>query len=211
MTPIFIITIGLMLAVALLPIAAKLFAPLAGPVDAALGIVRRFLDMNFWIAAGTTFLIAVAQITSVITRNVFGVNFIWLQESATYLFAALFLLPAGAILLKDGHVRVDVLYTQWPALRQRWINLAGLYLFILPVSLLVVYASAPYVTQSWAAREGSQDPSGIQAVFLLKSLIPLFGLNLAGAVGVGAHDLLRGYPLGHRPIVDDQEHHGHVG
>jgi len=37
----------------------------------------------------------------------------------------------------------------------------------------------PYVSRSWALLEGSRETSGLPAVFLLKTLIPLFAALLA--------------------------------
>lgn len=154
--------------------------------------IERLVRGAFYLSAGCGLLIALAQMAAVISRNVFGVNFIWLQESAIYLFAAMFLMAGGAVLLMDAHVRVDIFYARWTEKRQRWINLAGLHFFVIPVGLLIIWASAPYVHTSWSSFEGSQDPSGIQGVFLLKTLIPVFGALLIMAAAVRVGDLLEG-------------------
>lgn len=152
-------------------------------------IFQRIVMAGFAIAAGSGLLIALTQLATLITRNFFGVNFIWLQESATYFFGAMFLLAAGAVLLQDGHVRVDVFYSRFNAKQKAVVDLAGLYLFILPVCGLVLIAAGPYVAQSWATLERSSEESGIHAVYLLKSLIPTFGALLAMAAFVRARTL----------------------
>ena len=43
-------------------------------------------------------------------RYFFGVGWIWLQETVTWMHAAVFLLAAAYTLSSDEHVRVDVLY-----------------------------------------------------------------------------------------------------
>ncbi len=121
------------------------------------------------------------QVLSVLLRYVFGINFIWMQESIIYLFALLFLLGAGYALIKDEHVRVDVVYTTLSPRKKAMVNMLGTYLFLFPVCGLIIWAAGGYVAAAWLNQEGSQDASGIQAVFLLKSLIPAFATLLAMA------------------------------
>ena len=55
----------------------------------------------------------------------------------------------------------------------------GALLLLLPFALAVIFLSFPYVARSWAILEGSRETSGLPAVFLLKTLIPLFAAMLA--------------------------------
>ena len=52
----------------------------------------------------------------VVLRYGFNIGFIWMQESVRFMYAAVFLLCAGYTLLKNKHVRVDVLYLNLSAL-----------------------------------------------------------------------------------------------
>ena len=124
---------------------------------------------------------ALVQLMVVIMRYVFGVNFIWMQEAIVYLFGFMFLLTAGYALLTDEHVRVDIFYRETSPRRKAFVNFIGTYLFLFPVCVLIIWAAGPYVARSWAVMEGSQEQSGIQAVFLLKSLIPAFAVLMAMA------------------------------
>lgn len=124
---------------------------------------------------------ALVQFALVVLRYVFGVNFIFMQESVTYMHGAVFLLAAGYALLTDDHVRVDIFYREASARRKALVDLAGTYLFLLPVCLLILWTSSDYVSAAWAVREGSTEQSGIQGVFLLKSLIPAFAALLLAA------------------------------
>ncbi|MEO1150911.1 MAG: TRAP transporter small permease subunit [Pseudomonadota bacterium] len=125
-----------------------------------------------------TILMASVQFTVVILRYVFGVSFIWMQESITYFHGTVFLLAAGYVLLTDDHVRVDIFYRGASDRMKAWINLYGTYFLLFPVCLLLLWAAAPYVFASWAATEGSNESSGVQLLFLLKSLIPAFAVFL---------------------------------
>lgn len=141
---------------------------------------------------------ALVQFGVVVLRYVFGVNFIFMQESITYMHGAVFLLAGGYALLTDDHVRVDIFYRDASARRKALIDFLGTYLFLFPICLLLIWTASPYVAGSWAVREGSTETSGIQGVYILKALIPAFAILLAMAgfaVAARAGDTLRGRRL----------------
>lgn len=138
---------------------------------------------------------ALVQFAVVILRYVFGLSFISMQEGVTYMHGAVFLLAAGYALLTDDHVRVDIFYRGAPARTKALIDFIGTYLLLFPVTLLILWTASGYVGSSWSVGEGSQEQSGVQAVFILKSMIPAFAvlLAMAGFVNaVRAGDTLRG-------------------
>ena len=124
-------------------------------------------------------IMALVQVGVVVMRYVFGINFIWLQESIIYMFGFLFLLTAGYALLQNEHVRVDIFYRDASARRKAIVDFVGTYLFLFPVCILIIWAAGPYVARAWDVMEGSREASGIQAVFIMKSLIPIFAVLLA--------------------------------
>ena len=119
------------------------------------------------------------QFAIVLMRYVFGVGSIFMQEGMIYLHASLFMLAAAYTLKHNGHVRVDVFYRTASPKRKAWTNLLGTLFLLWPFCFVVVEASLPYVMDAWAIREGSKETSGIQAVFLLKTLIPVFAVLVA--------------------------------
>lgn len=119
---------------------------------------------------------AVVQFGVVILRYVFGVNYIFMQESITYMHGAVFLLAGGYALLTDDHVRVDIFYRSASPRKKALTDLAGTYLLLFPVCLLLIWTASPYVARSWAVGEGSNESSGIQALFIIKSFIPAFAI-----------------------------------
>lgn len=114
-----------------------------------------------------------ATLAIVVLRYVFNVGAIPLQESVMYMHGILFLLGIPYGLRQGTHVRVDIVYSKLPAKRQGWVDLVGHVLFLLPVSLFILFTSLPYTRASWAVFEGSAEVGGLPAVFLLKTLIPL--------------------------------------
>jgi TRAP-type mannitol/chloroaromatic compound transport system permease small subunit len=112
-------------------------------------------------------------------RYAFGLGSIWLQETIIYAHAALFLLAAGWTLKEGGHVRVDVFYASASPRAKALVDLWGALLLLLPFAVAIIWFSWPYVARSWAILERSRETSGLPLVFLLKTLIPVFGVLLA--------------------------------
>lgn len=113
---------------------------------------------------------------NVLLRYGFAAGSVWAQELEWHLMSPIALLGAAWALKHGEHVRVDVLYARmseaWQN-RVEWLScLAG---FL--VSVAVIWLSWRYVMQSWNQGEGSPNPGGIPARYLLKAFIPLgFGL-----------------------------------
>lgn len=122
--------------------------------------------------------IVVVQFAVVLMRYVLGTGLVWLTESISYAHAGLFMLVAAWTLQIGGHVRVDVFYAQASPRRKAMVDLAGTLVFLLPFALAIFVLSLPYVWRSWAVLERSREASGLPAVFLLKTLIPVFALLL---------------------------------
>jgi TRAP-type mannitol/chloroaromatic compound transport system permease small subunit len=130
-------------------------------------------------AAWCVAFVVVVQFAVVLMRYAFGLGSIWLGESIVYAHAAVFMLAAAWTLRENGHVRVDVFYADAPPRRKALIDLLGALFLLLPFALALLWLSLPYVARSWAILERSRETSGIPAVFLLKTLIPLFALLMA--------------------------------
>ena len=129
--------------------------------------------------AWAALLVVLVQFAVVVLRYVFGVGSIWLSESILYGNAVMFMLAAAWTLQQGGHVRVDVFYAAASPRRKALIDLAGAVLLLLPFMLALAWLSLPYVARSWTILERSRETSGLPAVFLFKTLIPLFALLLA--------------------------------
>ena len=46
----------------------------------------------------------------VVLRYLFGISFIWLQETYVWMHAYIFMAGAGITYLNDSHVRIDIIY-----------------------------------------------------------------------------------------------------
>ena len=142
-----------------------------------LGIATAIDRMNAAVARVVKWLALVmvlVQFCIVIGRYVFGYNSIAAKESVLYMHATLFMLGAGYTLLVDKHVRVDVFYAKVSDASRRQIDIFGHVFLLIPSMLTLLYWSWPSVRNSWKILEGPISVGGIEAVFLLKSLIPAF-------------------------------------
>ena len=111
----------------------------------------------------------------VVLRYGFNIGFIWMQESVRF-NAAVFLLCAGYTLLKDKHVRVDVLYLNLSERSKAIVDLIGSVFLLLPVCFVIFYFSWSYVINSWQQMEGSIEERGLHLVFIMKTFIWLFAI-----------------------------------
>jgi TRAP-type mannitol/chloroaromatic compound transport system permease small subunit len=124
-------------------------------------------------------LVVVVQFTVVVLRYVFGQGSIWLTETIIYGHATLFMLASAWTLREGGHVRVDIFYADAGPRRRALVDLCGALFLLLPFMLVLLWFAVPYVARSWAIWETSRETSGLPAVYLLKTLIPLFALLMA--------------------------------
>lgn len=147
------------------------FERLATAIDRANAAIGRT-------AAWCCLYVVLAEFAVVIMRYALGIGSIKLQESVLYAHAGLFMLAAAWTLKIDGHVRVDIFYSQARPRTRAVIDLIGALVFLLPFAAIVFVLSLPYVERSWAIFERSREANGLPFVYLLKTLIPLFAVLL---------------------------------
>lgn len=147
---------------------------LAGAVER--GIVR-IGEAVAWL----TFVMAVVTCLVALLRYGLALGWIWLQETITWMHAAVFLLAAGYTLARDEHVRVDIFYRGMSPNRQAVVNLTGCLLFLLPLSAGLLLGSLDYVQTSWMIEESSREAGGLVYPFpsLLKTMLPVTGAVMA--------------------------------
>jgi len=84
----------------------------------------------------------------------------WL-ELQWYLYAAAFMLAAGATFLQNGHVRIDVLAARLSPRTRMIIDIAGITLFMLPLCYFMIRFSWPMVSRAYASGEMSSSAGGL--------------------------------------------------
>lgn len=114
----------------------------------------------------------------VFLRYALSIGFIWMQELYVWTYAVVFMVGAGYTLLHGGHVRVDIFYARMSARRKAVVDLIGTIVFLLPWLAVLLAVALPYVSASWALAEPSSQNGGLPGLFLLKTVILVFGVLL---------------------------------
>ena len=104
-------------------------------------------------------------------------------ELEWHMFSLIFLLGAGYALKHDRHVRVDVFYSRFSKKGKALVDLLGTLFLLFPFCIVLAEASFAYVEFSYRFNEGSPDPGGLPARYLIKSAIPA-GVILLGLQGL---------------------------
>lgn len=135
----------------------------------------RLIDaINTRVGRAVSWLILVMTVVSALnalSRKFLNVSSNAFLEVQWYLFAAVFLLAAGDTLLRNGHVRIDIVFSRLPQRARLGIELAATLLFLLPFTFFVLRYGWPYFVDSVANREISLNAGGL-AVWPVKLLIP---------------------------------------
>lgn len=114
----------------------------------------------------------------VLARYGLGVSSIAVQEAVMYLHALLIALGLAGTWQVDGHVRIDILYGRWTANAQAWVNRIGVILLALPFALFVLWSCFDYVSVAWQRAEASSEPGGLAYLWLLKTVLVVFPMQL---------------------------------
>lgn len=89
-----------------------------------------------------------------------------LMELQWHLFAIVFLLGGAYTLLKDAHVRVDVIYDRLSPIKQALINITLHSLFLIPFCVVMMIVSKNKIFNAWADKLESSDPGGLPLYYL---------------------------------------------
>ena len=114
----------------------------------------------------------------VILRYLFGISFIWMQETYVWMHAYIFMLGAGFTYLNDDHVRIDIIYRSSSQIYKTIVDLVGIVFFLIPLLYIIWIFSYPFVYKSWQMNEISREAGGLSMLYLLKFAILLFVILL---------------------------------
>ena len=114
----------------------------------------------------------------VILRYLFGISFIWMQETYVWMHAYIFMIGAGFTYLNDDHVRIDIIYRNSSKLYKSIVDLVGNIFLLLPFLYLIWSYSFPFVYKSWQMNEVSREAGGLTMIYLLKLAILIFAFLL---------------------------------
>jgi TRAP-type mannitol/chloroaromatic compound transport system permease small subunit len=94
----------------------------------------------------------------------------WL-EVQWYLFSAVFLLCSGYTLLRNEHIRIDIVFGHFTRRTQVWIDIFGTVFFLLPMAIIIGWLSWPMFWNSYVGHEMSMNAGGLVR-WPVKVLVP---------------------------------------
>jgi TRAP-type mannitol/chloroaromatic compound transport system permease small subunit len=126
-------------------------------------------------AAWAIVVLTVAICYEVFARYILQAPTMWAFDVSYMLYGVLFMLAGPYALARNGHVRGDFLYREWPPRTQAKLDLALYFVFYFPGILALCYAGFTFANFSWFIFERSANSPNGPYVFPFKSLIPLVG------------------------------------
>jgi len=127
--------------------------------------LSRLIDgINEFVGRWVAWLVLAAVLISAanaIVRKAFNISSNAYLEIQWYLFAAVFLLAAGYTMLRQGHVRIDVISGRFSKRTQIWIDIVGLVFFVMPLVFTVIQLSWPLVVRAYVMNEYSSNAGGL--------------------------------------------------
>jgi TRAP-type mannitol/chloroaromatic compound transport system permease small subunit len=103
-------------------------------------------------------------------------------EIQWYLFAAVFLVGAGYTLLRQEHVRIDVILGRFTRRTQVKVEIFGIVAFLMPLVFSVVHEVWPLVVQAFHSGEMSENAGGLVR-WPVYAMVPI-GFTLLGLQGL---------------------------
>ena len=141
--------------------------------------------LNERIGKSVYWLVLVAVLISAgnaIVRKLFNMSSNAFLETQWYLFSAVFLFCAGFTLLRNEHVRIDVIAGRLSPKAQAWIDVFGTLLFLLPMAILFIYLSWPVFVRTYTQGEISTNAGGLM-IWPARLLVPI-GFTLLSLQGI---------------------------
>jgi len=120
--------------------------------------------------------------TNAAVRKLFNMSSNAFLEIQWYLFAGVFLLASGYTLMRQAHVKIDVISGHLSKRKQIWIDIIGICVFLFPFVVVVITLAMPLVIKAYVSGEMSQNGGGLirWPVF---ALLPA-GIFLLGLQGI---------------------------
>ena len=160
-------------------------APSGDAVPLLIQLSRLIDRLSEFIGRWVAWLVLAAVLISAgnaVTRKAFNMSSNAFLEIQWYLFAAVFLLASGYTLMRQEHVKIDVISGRLSKRTQIWIDIIGICLFLFPFIYMIIKLSMPLVINAFVTKEMSSNAGGLirWPVF---ALLPA-GLLLLGLQGI---------------------------
>ena len=133
-------------------------------MNALLSLSRRIDQLSEWVGRWASWLVLAAVLISAINavmRKAFSLSSNAYLEIQWYLFAAIFLLAAGYTLLRQEHVKIDVILGKFSKRTKIKVELFGLVCFLMPFVFTVISLVWPLVIKAYVSGEMSSNEGGL--------------------------------------------------
>ena len=97
-----------------------------------------------------------------------------MQETYVWMHSIVFLIGSGFTLLNNGHVRIDLVYSNASRRYKAVIDFIGTIVFAFPVLYFLFIKSLPFIERSWSVFEKSAEVGSLPGLFLYKSVLLIF-------------------------------------
>jgi TRAP-type mannitol/chloroaromatic compound transport system permease small subunit len=134
-----------------------------------------------WLAWLVLAAVLISAVNAVV-RKLYNVSSNAYLEIQWYLFAAIFLLAAGYTLMRQEHVKIDVILARFSRRTQVKVEIFGLAAFLMPFVVVVIDMVMPLVIQAWRSGEMSSNAGGLIR-WPVYALVPI-GFTLLGMQGL---------------------------
>jgi TRAP-type mannitol/chloroaromatic compound transport system permease small subunit len=150
-----------------------------------LGLSRAIDAFNERVGRALAWLILLAVIISTVNaliRKIFNISSNAWLEAQWYLFGAVFLGCAAYTLLKNEHIRIDIVSSKMSQRYRNTIELIGHICFVMPLCIMMIYFGFPFFYGSFRIGEMSTNAGGL-IQWPAKLMIPLgFSMLFAQAI-----------------------------
>ena len=144
-------------------------------MNALLALSRAVDKLNERIGLTVSWLVLAAVLISAanaVVRKAFNVSSNSFLEIQWYLFSVVFLFCAGYTLLRNQHVRIDVIAGRLSPQAQAWIDILGTIFFLMPMALTIMWLSWPVFVQAYVRHEVSTNAGGL-LIWPARLLVPI--------------------------------------
>ena len=122
----------------------------------------------YWLVLVTVLISA----ANAVVRKAFNVSSNSFLEIQWYLFSAIFLFLAGYTLLRNDHVRIDVIAGRLSKRAQAWIDIVGTVFFLFPMAALLMWLAWPVFVDAYERHEISTNAGGL-IIWPARLLVPI--------------------------------------
>ncbi len=148
----------------------------------ALLLLSKKIDaLSEWVGRWVAWLLLFAVLISAanaVVRKAFNMSSNGFLEIQWYLFAATFLLASGYTLMRQEHVKIDVISGRFSKRTQVWIDIIGICVFLFPFVIVIIKLAMPLVINAYVTQEVSSNAGGLIRW-------PVFALLPAGLLLLG--------------------------